>query len=279
MADPALIWIRLTIVRLPMKPDIIVGKITSNPEITNVFWMQICEFKNAITIDDKKKEELIGVVLEVMKKLESVNYHRSNLERIVEEKLAAMESVRQASYDRTTGAEKEFEAFLLQGKATLDVLVKVLSPLCNIKLQTYSDSGSRVLKALKNNLPKGELERADWLMKMIEVSVPWLQQWVGPYRDTIAHYKSMDSTGFLTIPDASGNLVHHPPRDKRGMLLHELANSLFSDLVVFCEDFLVFAYRIKIFKGFEIGYTDEHKRTNESPCKYGLFMVNYTERS
>jgi hypothetical protein len=63
------------------------------------------------------------------------------------------------------------------------------------------------------------------------------------------------------------------------MPLHELANSLFSDLVVFCEDFLVLAYRIKIFKGFEIGYTDEHKRTNESPCKYGLFMVNYTERS
>ena len=73
MADPALIWIRLTIVRSPMNPDIIVSRITSNPEITNVFWMQICEFKNAIMIDDKKKEELIGVVLEVMKKLESVN--------------------------------------------------------------------------------------------------------------------------------------------------------------------------------------------------------------
>ena len=57
------------IVRSPMKPDIVIGKITSNPEITSVFWMQICEFKNAITIDDKKKEELLGVVLEVMKKL------------------------------------------------------------------------------------------------------------------------------------------------------------------------------------------------------------------
>jgi len=51
----------------------------------------------------------------------------------------------------------------------------------------------------------------------------------------------------------------------------------FADLVIFCEDFLVFAYRIKIFKGFEIGYTDERNRTAERPCKYGLFMVNYTE--
>ncbi len=239
--------------------------------------MQICEFKNALTIDDKKKEEVLGVVLEVMKKLESVNYHRGNLVRIVEEQLAARESVQQASFDRTTGAEIEFEAFLLQGKATLDVLVKVLAPLCNIKLQTYGDDGNRVLKALKNNLPKGELERANWLQKMIEVSVPWLQQWVGPYRDTIAHHKSMDSTGFVTIPDESGQLVHHPPKTKSGMALHELANSLFADLVIFCEDFLVFAYRIKVFRGFEIGYTDEQKRTVERPCKYGLFMVNYTE--
>lgn len=112
---------------------------------------------------------------------------------------------------------------------------------------------------------------------MIEVSVPRLNQWVGPYRDTIAHHKSMDSTGFVSIPDESGGLVHHPPKDKRGMPLHELANSLFSDLVVFCEDFLVFAYRIKIFKGFEVGYTHEEKRTQERPCRYGLYMVNYTE--
>lgn len=228
-------------------------------------------------INDEKKEEVLGVVLEVMKKLESVNYHRGNLMRIVEEQLAVRESIQQPSFDRTTGAEKEFEALLLQGKATLDVLVKVLAPLCNIKLQTYGDSGNRVLKALRNNLPKDELERANWLMKMIEVSVPWLEQWIGPYRDTIAHYKSMDSTGFLTISDERGKLIHHPPRTKNGMPLHDLANNLFADLVTFCEDFLVFAYRTKIFKGFEIGYTDKHKRTAESPCKYGLFMVDYTE--
>ena len=260
-----------------MRSEFIVGRITSNPEITNVIWMQICEFKAAITIDEKKKEELLGVVLEVMKKLESVNYHRTNLQKIVEEQLAARKNISQASSDRTTGAEKEFEAFLMQGKATLDVLVKVLSPLCNIKLQTYGESGKRVLKALKNNLPTTELQRADVLLKMIEVSTPWLQQWVGPYRDTIAHHKSVDSTGFVSISDESGNFVHHPPRDKGGMPLHELANNLFSDLVVFCEDFLVFSYRIKIFKGFEIGHTDEAKRTKEMPCKYGLYMVNYAE--
>lgn len=260
-----------------MRSEIIIGKITSNPEVTNAFWIQICELKEAITIDKKQKDELLGIVLEVMKKLESVNYHRTNLLRIVEEQLEARRTIEQASSDRTTGAEKEFEAFLLQGKATLDVLVKVLTPLCNIKLQTYGDSGKRVLKALKNNLPKNEIKRADWLLTMIEVSTPWIEQWVGSYRDTIAHHRSMDSTGFVSIPDESGKLVHHPPRDRGGMPLHELANNLFRDLVVFCEDFLVFAYRIKIFKGFEIGYTEIDKRTKERPCRYGLYMVDYSE--
>jgi len=260
-----------------MSTEIIVGRITSSPEITNVFWMQICEFKEAIIIDDKKKEELLGLVLEVMKKIESVNYHRVNLQKIVEAQLEQRKNIQQASSDRTTGAEHEFEAFLLQGKATLDVLVKVLSPLCGIKLQTYGDSGNRVLKALKNNLPQLKLKRANWLIHMVEVSMPWLEQWIGPYRDTIAHYRSMESTGFVSIPDANGNMVHHPPRDRGGMALNDLANNLFSDLVIFCEDFLAFSYRIQIFKGFEIGYTNEAERTKECPCRYALFMIDYTE--
>jgi hypothetical protein len=239
--------------------------------------MQICELKIAIQIDERSMDELLGVVLEVMKKLETVNYHRKNLHRIVAEQLTVRKELKEGNADRSTGAEKEFEAFLLQGKATLDILVKILSPIGNIKLQTYGDSGNKVLKSLKNNLNKTALDRADWLIRMIEVSIPWMQQWVSPYRDTVAHCKTIESTGFLSIPDESGKLVHHPPRDKSGMAFHELADMLFSDLVIFCEDFLVFAYRIKVFKGFEIGVTEEAKRTEENPCKYALYMVNYTE--
>ena len=66
--------------------------------------MQICDFKEAITIDEVKKKELFGIVLEVMKKIESVNYHRANLLNIVEEQLEARKTIDQASADRTTGA-------------------------------------------------------------------------------------------------------------------------------------------------------------------------------
>lgn len=260
-----------------MNPDMIINKITSEPEVTGHFWMQICEFKPAIQIDEQQMRELFAIVLEIMKKLESVNYHRTNLVRVVAEQLEAREKQQQLNADRSTGAEKEFEAFLLQGKATLDVLVKVLSPLCNITLQTYGEGGKRVLKALNNNLPKAELMRADWLVRMVEVSMPWIEQWVGPYRDTIAHYKSIESTGFVSIPNESGQLIHTPPKDKNGLPLHELANNLFDDLCIFCEDFLVFAYRIKIFKGFEVGYADEKPQTENYQAKYGLYMVDYSE--
>lgn len=169
-----------------MKHRFTVSKLTSEPEVTGRLWMQICEFKNAIQIEEQQMKDLLTNVLEIMKKLESVNYHRTNLVRVVAEQLEARGKRQELNADRSTGAEKEFEAFLLQGKATLDVLVKVLLPLCNIKLQTYGDGGKRVLKALNNNLPKAELTRADWLVRMIEVSTPWIEQWVGSYRDTIA---------------------------------------------------------------------------------------------
>lgn len=262
-----------------MKPEMIISRHTSEPEVTGRFWMQICEFKNAIQIDEQQMKELFAIVLEIMKKLESVNYHRTNLVRVVAEQLEIRGKQQESNVDRSTGAEKEFEAFLLQGKATLDVLVKVLSPLCNIQLQTYGDSGKRVLKALNNNLPKTESLRANWLGRMIEVSTPWIEQWVGPYRDTVAHYKSIESTGFVSIPNESGQLMHTPPKDKNGLLLHEFANNLFADLLVFCEDFLVFAYRIKIFKGFEVGYAEKKSQVEICQTKYSLYMVNYSEDS
>lgn len=72
-------------------------------------------------------------------------------------------------------------------------------------------------------------------------------------------------------------LIHTPPRDKNGLLLHELANNLFTDLLIFCEDFLVCAYRIKIFKGFEIGYAEEKRQVEIHQAKYVLYMVDYSD--
>lgn len=264
-----------------MKNNIAIHQLTSDPVISLRYWMQICNFMNAIIIDDKSKEELLQIVVEVIKKIESVKYHKENLIRIINEELTQLKADNKQgnsiTVNRSTGVEKEMEALLMQGKATLDVLVKVLRPLSGINLMTYGESGKRVIKALKNNLPSESLKRADWLIELVEKATPWVKQWVGSYRDTVAHYKCFESSGFVGIPDHKGIMRHRAPTDKSGMPLQVLAEQLFNDLLSFCEDFLVLSYRIKIFKGFEIGVRPREEQTKNDPTLYSLYMVDYSE--
>lgn len=264
-----------------MNHNISIQQLTSDRDISLRYWLQICNLQNAITIDDKSKEELLQVVLEVIKKIESVKYHKDNLNRIINDELSSLKEAKKQgnaiTVNRSTGVEKEMEAILMQGKATLDVLVKVLKPLSGIKLMTYGESGKRVIKALKNNLPQENLQRADWLIELVEKATPWIKQWVGSYRDTVAHYKCFESSGFVGIPDHDGNMQHQAPADSSGMPLQILADQLFNDLMCFCEDFLVFSYRIMIFKGFDIAVRPKEEQTEDDPTLYALYMVNYSE--
>lgn len=260
-----------------MVQKIKIQRLSSNPEISHRILLQFCELKDAINIDESQKKKLLSSVLEVIKKLESVSYHRDNLNRIINKELSARDEEQKKGnaiiIDYSTGTERELEALLFQGKATLDVLVKILMPLIGIHLQTYGDSGKRVLKSLRNNLPAENLQQASWLIGLIENAVPWTKQWVGPYRDTVAHYRSFESSGFVGIPDDAGNMKYFPPVDKRGMPIHKLADRLFLDLMSFCEAFLVFSYRIKIFKRLDIKISSVEERTKDSPSKYVLCMV------
>jgi len=216
-------------------------------ETSNRLLLQVFAFKNAIVLDEPLKQALLDDVLEVIKKLNSVKYHRDNLIRIVREELDARNTSKEQSVittiDLSTGAEKEFEALLLQAKATLDVLVKVLEPIAGLKLATYGAAGTGVIKQLKNNLSDPLKPRAEWLLSLVEAGTPWVKQWVGSYRDTIAHYRSIESSGFVGIPDENGHLQFCPPTDRTGVRLTDVAKLLFEDLVTFCEEFLVCAYR------------------------------------
>jgi hypothetical protein len=111
-----------------MDSKLTVERLSSDPEVSHRLWLQVCAFKDAIMLEEARKQELLHDVLEVIRKLDSVKYHHDNLSRIVSEELAARNTTKEPSavttVDLSTGAEKEFEALLLQAKATLDVLVK-----------------------------------------------------------------------------------------------------------------------------------------------------------
>ena len=129
-----------------MDSKLTIGRLSSNPEVSHGLWLQVCVFKGALLLDEPHKQELFDNVLEIVKKLDSVKYHHDNLIRKVSEELATRNTTKEPSavtiFDLSTGAEKEFEALLLQAKATLDVLVKALKPIAGIYLGTYADDST-----------------------------------------------------------------------------------------------------------------------------------------
>ena len=144
-----------------------------------------------------------------------------------------------SKYSPVSEGREEFEALVLQAKATLDVMAKVLRPLTGIDVQTYAEDGKGVAKRLNNNLPKDLKERGAWLLRLVEAAVPWMEQWIGPHRDTVAHYRTLQSSGFVGVPNSSDSLVFSAPRDRSGAPLTDVADALFQDLFAFCQDFLV----------------------------------------
>jgi hypothetical protein len=253
-----------------------IAQLSSDPAISDRIGSQLFSFRWAVRLDEATKQDLIKLVLEVIRKLESVKYHRDNLHRIVQSELQSRGASAEPSavlvVDMSTGAEKELEAMLLQAKASIDVMVKVLQPLAGINLATYADGGKKVLKALKNNLPKDIQGRADWLIALVETGVPWIEQWVGSYRDTVAHYRTIESSGFVGVPDVDGQLQFSAPSDRSGVPLTEFADALLEDLLVFCEDFLTYAYRLRIPPSLEIRPASTDRLMGKSSTKYVLVL-------
>jgi hypothetical protein len=259
-------------------------KILKDMEIGTRIYLQWCHLKDAvkIVIGEERTNVLLQQVIEVMKKLESVKYHRDNLLRIIKEELEKRQVKQEGSncyhIDLTTGVEKELEAFLLQGKSCLDILVKVLNPILGIKLHSYGDSGQKVIKALSRNLSKQEVERAHPLISLIEDDKEWISKWFKAHRDIIAHYRSVISTGFVTKPrTAITGPEHFPPVLEGGMPCHEFVCVLYHNLLTFCEDFIPLAMSIKFPEAFVLHMIPEDQRDKQYPTKFGIHLINKTE--
>jgi hypothetical protein len=261
----------------PDVPDFAIGRITSDMEIGARIFMQIRDLNVDVLIPEQgKRDAYHKTLIDVMRKPESVKYHCENLARIVETEITSRQvqstETKTITFDKTTGVEKEFEAFLMQGKATLDVLVKTFKPLFGISLHSYGEGGIKVVGALRRNLAKDALERADIVIQLIEHAEPWARQWFGTSRDTITHYRALETTGFIVLPGEGAEIQHIPPRHESGMPFHEGAQALYQNLLHFCEDFLVFSLRVILPPMFEIGMIPEEKRDPNYPRAYGLFL-------
>jgi hypothetical protein len=163
-----------------MSLNLALTKLSSDGEIGTKIYLQLCDFKDVIRLGEKERQELFRCAMEIMRKLETVKYHRDNLIHILDDEIqkrhASMEESNVAVVDLTTGAEKEAEAFLMQGKSCLDVLVKILKPLFGIMLHSYGEAGNKVAKSLNGNLKAGELAKAQPLFELIQQDKAWIKR-------------------------------------------------------------------------------------------------------
>lgn len=257
--------------------DFAITRIKADPEVMAKIWLQLTHFKDAIQIPQKRKEDLYGWAIDLTKKLMSVKSHGENLLRILNEEFEKRskdtEPTNITVIDVSTGAERELEAFLMQGKSTLDVLVKIFVPLFGLKLHSYGDAGAKVVKALRRNLNAQQLARAEHLISLIEQDKEWIDKWFSTHRDTITHYRPIKSSGFVTPPITDGKPRHAPPKTEDGIHFHELVVTLYGNLLTFCEDFTALAVSITFPPPFVIGVIPEDKRDREHPLKYGMFFA------
>lgn len=257
--------------------DIAITRINASLEVMTRIWMQLCDFKDAIQIPEDRKQALFSRAIDLIRKLESVKYHRDNLLRVITEEFqrrSAETGPTNATFiEINTAAEKEFEAFLMQGKSTLDILVKVFVPLVGIKLHSYGDGGEKVSRMLKNNLNAEQMARAQHLLTLIEEDKIWVEKWFCEHRDTVAHYKPISSSGFITPPIRDDAPRHAPPATSDGVAFHEAVVVLYENLLTFAEDFLTLAVNITFPSVFTVGVIHPDQRDKEHPRKWGMFFA------
>jgi len=257
--------------------DVALSRLVSDKDISTRLYLQLCDLKDAILIDERRKGDLFRCVVEIMRKLETVKYHRDNLLKRVSEEMRVRGGTRNEEIcyivDLTTGVEKEFEAFLMQGKACLDVLVKILQPLFQVKLHSYGHGGTKVIKALRKNLPPAELQLAENLICLIENDREWIGKWFKDERDTVTHYRAIVSSGFVTTPrSAEGESRHLGPALMDGTPFCQAVSVLYHNLLTFCEDFIPLAVSVNFPKGILLRLIPEGERDAEYPRKYGMVL-------
>ena len=97
---------------------------------------------------------------------------------------------------------------------------------------------------LENNLSAALKPRAGLILDLVEHGIAWMDQWKS-HRDTVAHYKSVVSSGFASAPNG-GRGAHYEPIDMSGRSLTVIASAMFEDVVTFAEDFLAFSYVLRL---------------------------------
>lgn len=210
-------------------------------------------------------EDIFKVFASLCHKVNILKFHLEKykeVERTIEKELSDSENF--TDHDSRVLIERieltaEYESFLIQVKATLDILVKFLNIIYRegknpLKYQsTFSDGGHGVVKSLEKYLkshPEDEkkiLELLNYLKdectetsEQDPESIHWLISIINK-RDTVAHFRKHEYFAFqITYIGEEKTII--PPMFTRTQTIFESLEIAYDNLLVFIQDFIALLF-------------------------------------
>jgi len=226
-------------------------KLWSDKEIGGRIYLQFCEFGQAFPKD--KNDQILNILMSVMHKLTAMKYHKENYNSRLKSKMTSFQSILRKHKADPEGVHQEenfdliceLEAFLFQTKSCLDILIKILAPICDLSygsLFTFGSKGALIQTLLDKNVSKVRFgkERIAFLIKIIEDNKkPWLDYTIA-LRDRLSHKEStrMLLIGIKRLPN--DDLVAQAPL-LEGMDISFMLDIIYSNCINFAQDFFVHA--------------------------------------
>ena len=248
--------------------EIQIGRLVKDLEIGARIFGQVRALQPETYLPEQKHADLMSIVIPLMQKLEKAKYHADRCGEIRSPSADISPQPGARHVDHTSGVEAEAEAFLIQAKATLDILAKVLRPTAGISLGSFGDKGVRVVKALTRNVPADRRARANEVIRLIEEDKQWLVEMIS-LRDTVAHFDGLESSG-LSAELVGDTVVVRQPTDKRGRPLAAVVRWLYGNLLTFCEDFVALSIAIAMPTALTVRVVSDSNRTDVFQSKFGI---------
>lgn len=238
-------------------------------------------------------EHILKAFTSLCHKVNVVKYHFENykkVERKIEDQISDLEKL--IDHDGIVLIEKveltaEYESFLMQAKATLDILVKFLNIVYRdgkknpLKYQsTFSNGGKSVIKSVEKFIKSHpeEKENISELLQYLKTecaevsgddpsSVNWIINTINS-RDTVSHFRKHEYFAFQ-ISYIGDETIIIPPKLTKTQTMLEALEIVYDNLLMFIQDFLALLFIPYLEKPLK-AYTFRNEEVNNFAPKWYL---------
>lgn len=247
-------------------------------EIIGRIYCQFCNLQIQNYLDVEIKGKIIECLVTLMSKLQTLKYHSERYSKLEDDLFVeAIKTFKENVSGTKISIElvSEIEAFLMQLKSCLDILVKILIPTVGkdyIKTQTFGNKGEDIIKGLTNYKKKKDVNiyAIDELINLIKFDKErWLEGIIN-FRDTITHYSSLKDYYFRPIKDINGEAMAIRPTIN-GIDTKTFLNTLYHNTLEFCQDFISISLLLPLPKIFGL-YPSFPAQMNDSFGEAGQYV-------